>query len=118
MSIGDPRFFRRSGPHDLTTVAKAASGVVSRQNFSLDGVAPLQCAGPRHVSFLDNRRYVSALTQTLAGAVIVHPDLQASVPASAAAIVTSEPYAAWARVAALFHPVPPVSPGVHPSARI
>ena len=116
MSIGDPRFFRRSGPHDLATVAKTARGAVSRQSFSLDGVAPLQSAGPRHVSFLDNRRYVSALTQTSAGAVIVHPNLQASVPTSAAAIVTSEPYAAWARVAALFHPPPPVSPGVHPSA--
>ena len=31
-------------------------------------------------------------------------------------LVTDEPYAAWARVAALFHPLPPLSPGVHPSA--
>jgi UDP-3-O-[3-hydroxymyristoyl] glucosamine N-acyltransferase len=115
-SIGDPRFFPCSGPHDLTTVANIARGSVSRQSFSLDDVAPLQTAGPRHVSFLDNRRYLSALTRTSAGAVIVHPNLQASVPVSAAAIVTSEPYAAWARVAALFHPPPPVSPGVHSSA--
>jgi UDP-3-O-[3-hydroxymyristoyl] glucosamine N-acyltransferase len=32
------------------------------------------------------------------------------------AIRTTEPYAAWARVAALFYPVPPISPGIHPSA--
>jgi UDP-3-O-[3-hydroxymyristoyl] glucosamine N-acyltransferase len=32
------------------------------------------------------------------------------------AIVTPQPYAAWARVAALFHPPPPCRPGVHPSA--
>jgi len=38
------------------------------------------------------------------------------VPTTTVAIVTSEPYAAWARVAALFHPAPPVSPGIHPSA--
>jgi UDP-3-O-[3-hydroxymyristoyl] glucosamine N-acyltransferase len=68
------------------------------------------------VSFLDNRRYVSALDQTLAGAVIVHPDLAARVPPTAVAILTSEPYAAWARVAALFFPVPPPIPGIHPSA--
>lgn len=116
VSIGDPRFFRSSGPHDLTVVAKIAQAVVLDRSLSLDGVAPLQSAGPRHVSFLDNRRYISALTHTLAGAVIVHPNLQASVPASAVAIVTSEPYAAWARVAALFHPAAPASPGVHPSA--
>jgi len=79
-------------------------------------VWPLQTAGPNEVSFLDNRRYASALDQTSAGAVIVHPDMAARVPAGTVAIRTTEPYAAWARVAALFYPVPPVSPGIHPSA--
>jgi UDP-3-O-[3-hydroxymyristoyl] glucosamine N-acyltransferase len=32
------------------------------------------------------------------------------------AIRTSQPYLAWARVAALFHPAPPVRAGIHPSA--
>ncbi len=53
---------------------------------------------------------------TRAGAVIVHPDLAPQVPPGTAAIVTPEPYAAWARAAALFHPPPPVRPGIHPSA--
>ena len=48
--------------------------------------------------------------------MIVHPDMQAQVPAATVPILTTEPYAGWARVAALFHPVPPVSPGIHPSA--
>jgi UDP-3-O-[3-hydroxymyristoyl] glucosamine N-acyltransferase len=90
--------------------------VVEQVELLLKGVAPLQTAGPNEVSFLDNRRYVSALEHTLAGAVIVHPDLAARVPTTAIAIVTSEPYAAWARVAALFYPVPPPSPGIHRSA--
>src|SRR5215469_8585372 len=38
------------------------------------------------------------------------------VPPTAVAILADEPYAAWARVAALFHPLPPARPGVHPSA--
>ena len=38
------------------------------------------------------------------------------MPATAVPLVTDEPYAAWARVAALFHPLPPLDPGVHPSA--
>nr|HEV8010943.1 UDP-3-O-(3-hydroxymyristoyl)glucosamine N-acyltransferase [Bradyrhizobium sp.] len=58
----------------------------------------------------------SALDQTLAGAVIVHPDMAARVPRNTAAILTTEPYAGWARVAALFYPAPPVCPGVHRSA--
>ena len=79
-------------------------------------MAPLQTAGPNEVSFLDNPRYASALDQTLAGAVIVHPDMAARVPSGTVAIPTTEPYAAWARVAALFYPMPPVSPGIYPSA--
>jgi UDP-3-O-[3-hydroxymyristoyl] glucosamine N-acyltransferase len=36
--------------------------------------------------------------------------------ARGSAIDHAIPYAGWARVAALFYPVPPVSPGIHPSA--
>jgi len=115
-TVGNPRFFRRSGPFPLAVVASTARGVVEQVELLLEGVAPLQTAGPNEVSFLDNRRYVSSLEHTLAGAVIVHPDLAARVPTTAKAIVTSEPYAAWARVAALFYPVPPPSPGIHRSA--
>lgn len=84
----------------------------------MEGVAPLQSAGPKHVSFVDNRRYANALAATRAGAVIVRPDLLEVVPSGCVPLVTAEPYAAWARVAGLFHPVPPVRPGVHPSAVI
>ena len=115
-TLGNPRFFRRSGPFPLTVVASTARGVADEVELLVEGVAPLQAAGPKEVSFLDNRRYASALDQTLAGAVIVHPDMAERVPSTAVAIVTNEPYAAWARVAALFHPVPPPSPGIHPSA--
>ena len=115
-AMGDARFFCRSGPYHLAVVAGVARGIANERNLLFEGVAPLQTAGPNEVSFLDNRRYVSALDQTLAGAVIVHPDMAARVPARTVAIVTTEPYAAWARVAALFYPVPPVSPGIHPSA--
>jgi UDP-3-O-[3-hydroxymyristoyl] glucosamine N-acyltransferase len=115
-ALGNPRFFRRSGPHPLAVVASAARGVADEVELLLQGIAPLQTAGPSEISFLDNRHYASALDQTSAGAVIVHPDMAARVPRTAVAIVTSEPYAAWARVAALFYPVPPLSPGIHPSA--
>jgi UDP-3-O-[3-hydroxymyristoyl] glucosamine N-acyltransferase len=116
-STGHMRFFQRSGPHRLAVIADAAGAPESSSPDALfDGVAPLQSAGPRQISFLDNRRYASLLEHTRAGAVIVHPDMQARVPDSAVAIVTREPYSGWARVAALFHPAPPVAPGVHPSA--
>lgn len=94
----------------------AAEGEAPPRRLMLSGVAPLQTAGPADVSFLDNRKYLAALEATRAGAVLVHPDNAARVPAGSVAIVTAEPYAAWARVAALFHPLPPVRSGIHPSA--
>jgi UDP-3-O-[3-hydroxymyristoyl] glucosamine N-acyltransferase len=115
-TLGNARFFRRTGPYSLAVVASTARGVADELELLLEGVAPLQTAGSKEVSFLDNRRYASALDQTSAGAVIVHPDMAARVPAGTVAIRTTEPYSAWARVAALFYPLPPVSPGIHPSA--
>ena len=114
---GDPRFFARTGPHALAAVVAAAGGDAAAEGeVLLHGIAPLQAATPETVSFLDNRRYVDALKATQAGAVLVHPALASHVPAGTVAIRTPQPYLAWARVAALFHPMPPVRPGIHPSA--
>ncbi|MDR3536156.1 MAG: UDP-3-O-(3-hydroxymyristoyl)glucosamine N-acyltransferase [Acetobacteraceae bacterium] len=113
---GDPRFFQRCGPFSLAAVVEAADGEAPPHRLIFHGVAPLQTAQATDVSFLDNRKYADAMAATAAGAVIVHPDMAARVPAGSVAIVTTEPYAAWARVCALFHPLPPVTAGVHPSA--
>ena len=87
-AIGNARFFSRSGPHPLAVVAQAACGTAPELDLLIEGMAPLQVAGPNEVSFLDNRRLASALKQTLAGAVIVHPDMQAWVPAGTVSILT------------------------------
>lgn len=115
---GDPRFFRGAGPLTLAAVVDAARGQAPPRRLMLSGIAPLQTATEEQVSFLDNRKYAAALDATQAGAVIVHPDMVARVPPHAVAIVTDEPYLAWARVAALFFPPPPATPGRHPSAVI
>jgi UDP-3-O-[3-hydroxymyristoyl] glucosamine N-acyltransferase len=114
--MGDARFYARSGPHALADIASTAVGTAPVIERMFTGVAPLQSAGPDEVSFLDNRRYSGALEQTMAGAVIVPPQMQARVPSGTIAIVTAAAYEGWARVAALFHPVPPPTPGVHPLA--
>ena len=47
MTIGDPRFFARSGPHPLRGVAEAANGAAPpKADLLLAGVAPLHAAGP------------------------------------------------------------------------
>ncbi len=115
---GDPRFFRRAGPfplsHILETIGESASGLAESRSFV--GIAPLQTAGPDEVSFLTNRQYRQALAETRAGAVLLEPELAPLVPEGTIALVSSRPVTAWARVAALFHPLEPATPGIHPTA--
>jgi len=114
----DRRFFARSGRQSLAAVAEAAGIAAAMPERMFDGVAPLQTAGPSDVSFLDNRKYLPVLAETRAGAVIVRPDVGERVPRGTISLATDEPYLAWARIAALFHPPPPPRPGVSPAAVI
>jgi len=116
-AAGDPRFFRRAGPHPLAAVADAAEAQAAPRHLMLHGVAPLASATQRDVSFcLNHRKHLPALAQTQAAAVIVHPAMADQVPQTSVAIVSDDPLVAWTKVAALFHPLPPVTPGIHPSA--
>ncbi len=121
---GDPRFFQRAGPHSFAAVVNAAGGdgraaEATRPQMMLHRVAPLATATNEDVSFcLNNRKYFPELAVTHAAAVIVHPDMMDRLPPSAVAILAPDPLVAWAKVAALFHPQPPVRSGIHPSAVI
>ncbi len=114
---GDPRFFRRTGPHSLAAVVDAAEAEAAPRRLMLHRLAPLASATDQDVSFcINGRKHLASLKATKAAAVIVHPDMQDQVPETAVAIVAADPLVAWAKVASLFHPVPPPTPGVHPSA--
>ncbi|MGH7067646.1 MAG: UDP-3-O-(3-hydroxymyristoyl)glucosamine N-acyltransferase [Acetobacteraceae bacterium] len=113
---GDPRFYAATGPHRLTAIAAAAGATPGAVDRLLSGVAPLQTARPDQVSFLDDRRYLAALASSKAGAVILRPEFADRVPEGTVAIPVAEPYRAWARVAALFHPPLPQQPGIHETA--
>jgi len=121
---GDLRFFQRAAPATLKKLAEISgakaepAGKASATEAMFSGVAPLQSAGSSDVSFLDNRRYAPLLEQTGAGAVIVAPAFVDRVPAGCAALVTSTPYLAWARIASYFHPATGAVPGRHPTAVI
>lgn len=117
--VGNPRFFANTGPHRLAEVVAAAGCcTVPVAEVLLAGLASLESAGPDQISFLGHARHVSLLEKTHAGAVLVPSGMQGHVPAGSAALVTDDPFASWARVAALFHPAQSPIPGVHASAII
>ncbi len=82
--------------------------------LEVTGVATLGSAGPGTVSFLANPRYRRHLAGTRAAAVVLDAASAADCPVPV--LVSSNPYAAFARIAQFLHPQPPVNPGIHASA--
>lgn len=103
--------------HSLAELAEHA-GAELRGDASLrvSGVATLTTAGPDQVSFLANPRYRSLLGESRAAAIVVPPD--AVELCSGAALVSDNPYVAFARIASLFDNHPAPAPGVHPTASV
>ena len=80
----------------------------------IHGVGTLEGAGAGQLAFLANPAYRRHLPATRAAAVVLRAaDAEASpVPC----LVARDPYAAFARLAALFETAPVRAPGIHPSA--
>jgi UDP-3-O-[3-hydroxymyristoyl] glucosamine N-acyltransferase len=82
----------------------------------IDRVATLAAAGPHELAFLANPRYRPQLATTHAGAVVLDSASAASNPV--ASLVSGNPHATYARIAAVLHPVPQAPAGVHPTALV
>ena len=117
----DPRFFAVAGPFALAEIAEAVGALLAAgadPAKTLSDVAPLGQAGPEHLSFLDNRKYVEAFATCRAGACIAPAALADRAPPDVAILTSEAPYKSYALAAALFYPVPAPLPGVHPAAVI
>ena len=77
-------------------------------------VATLAGAAPGALAFLANPHYRPQLAATRATAVVLAAEAADECPA--ASLVCANPYATYARIAALLHPPAPLVPGVHPQA--
>ena len=96
----------------------------------MTGVAPLEAARPGDLTFLENSAYAEAARTTAATACFVAPKFADRLPAGVIALVSNEPYKAYARMAGRLYPsaLRPgsvfgaigVAPGafVHPEARL
>jgi UDP-3-O-[3-hydroxymyristoyl] glucosamine N-acyltransferase len=101
-------------------VERFGGQLVGDPNLEVQGIAPLDSAGASHISFLSNSKLRAQAAQSGAAALIVSPldDATVATTYAGARIVTTNPYAYFARAAqyfaALEEVVPP--PGIHPSA--
>jgi UDP-3-O-[3-hydroxymyristoyl] glucosamine N-acyltransferase len=102
-----PGFFRRAGPFPLGEIAKATGAELDARadaSTKIEDVRALSDASPRDLSFLDNRKYFPQLKATHAGACLIIPASAARVPERTAALLTPEPYRAFAVALRLFYP--------------
>ena len=117
--MADSRFFRLADPISLGELARQCGaeldGRGDPERLFVD-VAPLDMAGPDHVSFLDNRKYIESFKTSSAGACVIHPDIVDIAPAAMQLLISKNPYTAYALVAQAFYPRPPVEPGIAPTA--
>jgi len=83
-------------------------------DMHVERVAPLAKADERSIAFLANPRYRAQLAATRAGAVVLNAASADECPT--AVLLCDNPYATFARIATILHPLPQLEPGVHPSA--
>lgn len=82
----------------------------------VEHVATLANADARSLAFLANPRYRHQLATTRAAAVVLGAASAAECPT--AILLSDNPYATYARIAAILHPPSAVVPGIHPTALV
>ncbi len=103
--------------HTLAELAdRFGLGLRGAGDTILRGVSTLARAGAGELAFLANPRYRGELAQTRASAVVLrHGDADG---APCPCLIATDPYLAFARIAALFAPRHRPEAGIHPSAAI
>ena len=115
----DKRFFTNSGELSIADIVKlTGASVVDTNNRQLKSVAPLEVATADDISFLDNTKYLSSLENSKAGACFVRQKFVSRLPKTMIALVTEEPYFAYAITAQKFYPSPQPNGEISPHATI
>ena len=101
-----------------TLSALLGGELLGRGELLVDRIQPLERAGPSSIAFLSNPRYASQLQHTQAGCVIAGPAHREALARLPSAIVSADPYLAFARLTQWWarQGVRPAAPGIHPAA--
>jgi len=102
-----PGFFERAGPFTAAELAERIGATVRPGDDGARALAdlrPLSEAGPSHLTFIDNRKYLDQLGTTRAAACIVAPVFADRLPAGVVALVMAAPYRGFAMALQAFYP--------------
>jgi UDP-3-O-[3-hydroxymyristoyl] glucosamine N-acyltransferase len=101
-----PIFFKQPPSLTLAELAPLTGAVLvdaARGGHVIRGLASLDEAGPMHLAFFDNLKYVDQLKATRAGAVLVHARFEAQVPTHVAVLRAAQPFRAFVKLAREWH---------------
>ena len=100
--------------HRASSLAERFGLAMRGEDRDVSGVGTLADAGPGQLGFLANPKYRGQLAVTRAGVVVLRE--QDADAFAGTALLARDPYAAFARISALFEVLPAREPGIHPSA--
>lgn len=90
--------------------------LIGNGNVRIERVAPLEKARAGDIVAIAQKKYTKSLASLSASAVVVSPQLETAV--ALPRLISDNPYAAFARLLALFHPQRQACAGIHPAAVI
>lgn len=102
-----PGFFERAGPFTLDNICEhlGLSVLANKDGGRLiSDIKSLDEAGAEHLTFLDNRKYLKSLSKTKAAACFIRSEFANRLPVGIMALVTEDPYRAFASALTLFYP--------------
>jgi UDP-3-O-[3-hydroxymyristoyl] glucosamine N-acyltransferase len=131
--MGNRRFFNRPPGltiADIVALTGAEAGGAAPTSTVIDGVAPVDLAGPSDIAFIDANKFTDALTKTRAGACLMPKRFVEHAPKGLVVLQTETPYRGFVAVHRKLYPqslrpaslfeADGVSEGafVHPTARL
>jgi UDP-3-O-[3-hydroxymyristoyl] glucosamine N-acyltransferase len=100
-------------------IAEVVGGrLIGEGSAGVTGVAPLDRASRRDLSFLGVAKYASMFTTSQAGVVLMSPELAETPGQVTARIIVDRPQESLLALLPRFHRIPPTPPGVHATAVI
>jgi UDP-3-O-[3-hydroxymyristoyl] glucosamine N-acyltransferase len=92
--------------------------LVGSADVVVDGVAPLERAGPSDLAFLVSRRYLPYFQRSQAAVVLCKPQFAEEAGGPACRVIVPDPHVALLAVLPVLYPPSAWTPGVHPSVVI
>ncbi|WP_392538239.1 UDP-3-O-(3-hydroxymyristoyl)glucosamine N-acyltransferase [Legionella sp. 227] len=115
------RFSTPKGPFSLAYLAECSGASLHHHDgatYTVSDVAPLSNAQVNHLSMLHEKKYISALKTSRAGACIISPNYVHHAPTQMHLLIHPNPYKAYALIAQVFYPADSITGFIAPTAFI